>query len=102
MMLLQTERRKADLCSVVHCSSARRLRALRLFIAILVTNDGDSKRQTGGILGHREALARLGVSVMTDAEAVTYVRRKIAERDERMRLRAERDGARLPTWVGKD
>lgn len=70
--------------------------------AVLVTNDGLSKRQPRGILGGRAALARIGVQVMTDSEAVAYVRQKIAERDERMRLRAERDGTPLPEWVGAD
>jgi hypothetical protein len=70
--------------------------------AILVTNDGLSKRQPRGILGSRAALARIGVQVMTDSEAVEYVRHKIAERDKRMRLRAERDGTALPAWVGAD
>jgi hypothetical protein len=39
---------------------------------------------------------------VTDSEAVAYVRQKIAERDQRMRLRAERDGTPLPAWVGAD
>ena len=70
--------------------------------AILVTNDGLSKRQPRGILGSRAALARIGAQVMTDSEAVAYVRQKIAERDQRMRLRAQREGTPLPDWVGAD
>jgi hypothetical protein len=49
--------------------------------AILVTADGGSRRQPGGILGNRVALARLGVQVMSDGEAVALVREKIQERD---------------------
>jgi hypothetical protein len=68
--------------------------------AILVTADGGSKRQPRGILGSRSALRRLGVTVMTDSEAVAYVRQKISERDERLRFRARREGTLLPPWVG--
>ena len=74
----------------------------RKYTAILVTGDGGSKRQPGGILGNREALAQLGISVMTDAEAVAYTKERIAERDERLRRRADRDGTVLPAWVGQD
>ena len=70
--------------------------------ATLITNDGGSKRQPGGILGNRDRLADLGVRVMTPPEAVRLVRQRIAERDERARRSAERDGKRLPEWVGKD
>ena len=38
--------------------------------ANLVTDDGGSGRQPGGILGNRDRLARLDVRVMSDAEAV--------------------------------
>jgi hypothetical protein len=70
--------------------------------AALITADGGSRRQPGGILGNRTALSRLGVSVVTDAEAVELVRRKIAERDARLRAQAARNGTVLPPWVGAD
>jgi len=70
--------------------------------ATLVTADGGSRRQPGGILGNRTALSRLGVSVVTEAEAVAIVRREIAERDARLRAKAARNGTVLPTWVGTD
>jgi hypothetical protein len=70
--------------------------------AILLTSDGSSKRQPRGILGSRAALDLIGVQVMTDGEAVAFVRQKISERDLRMRLRAERDGTSLPEWLGAD
>jgi hypothetical protein len=70
--------------------------------AILVTADGASKRQPGGILGNRAGLAALGVQVMTDDEAVAHVRRKIHERDELAVWRARRDGKPVPAWVGAD
>jgi hypothetical protein len=44
---------------------------------VLVTNDGASKRQPGGILGNAIKLAKLGVKVMTDREAVQLVEDKI-------------------------
>jgi hypothetical protein len=46
--------------------------------AILVTNDGGSKRQPGGIIGNRDRLARLGITVMRPHEVVELVREKIA------------------------
>jgi hypothetical protein len=70
--------------------------------AILVTNDGDSKRQPGGILGHRDMLARLGVTVMRPGEVVADVRDKIEARDQRARHSAEWQGNRVPSWVGQD
>lgn len=72
------------------------------YAAILVSNDGGSRRQPGGILGNRDALAELGVTVMTDEEAVALVRKKIALRDQRLRQMAALDGTTLPEWVGKD
>jgi hypothetical protein len=70
--------------------------------AILVTADGGSRRQPGGILGNRDALARVGITVMTDAEAVALVRGKITARDERLRMRARHTGSQPPAWIGKD
>ena len=43
--------------------------------AILVTRDGNSRTQPRGILGSREELAALGVTVLTFSEAVTYAKR---------------------------
>jgi len=70
--------------------------------ATLITADGGSRRQPGGILGNRTALSRLGVSVVTDAEAVDLVRRRISERDARLIARAARNGTSIPSWVGQD
>jgi hypothetical protein len=70
--------------------------------AILVTADGASKRQPGGILGNRAGLAALGIEVMTDEQAVLLVRQKILERDMRARWRADQNGTVVPTWVGAD
>lgn len=70
--------------------------------AILITNDGDSKRQPGGMLGNREGLKRLGAKILNDEEAVQLVRHLIKKRDERTRRYCERVGEALPDWVGKD
>ena len=51
---------------------------------ILITHDGGSRRQPGGILGHREQLEKLGAHVVTDEEAVALVERCIRERDRRL------------------
>ena len=69
---------------------------------ILITWDGDSKQQSGGILGNREKLRSLGIQVMRDPEAVKLVKHKIIERDEFARRIASRTGEPLPDWIGKD
>lgn len=70
--------------------------------AILVTADGGSRRQPGGILGHRDELKRLGITVLTDEEAVALVKKKIAERDGLAAERRGWKGSPLPAWVGVD
>jgi hypothetical protein len=69
---------------------------------ILVTADGGSKRQPGGILGNRAALRELGVQIMTSEGAVALVEGKLRERDKIARLFAQRDRLPLPDWVGRD
>jgi hypothetical protein len=69
---------------------------------ILITDDGGSKQQPGGILGNRERLSSLGIQVMRDYEAVEFVKHKIIERDESARRIASRTGESLPHWIGKD
>lgn len=69
--------------------------------AILVTSDGGSKSQPGGILGNREKI-RDYVRIMTADEAVAFVRDKINERDQ-FNLRVAREyRGELPEWTGKD
>ena len=69
--------------------------------AILVTNDGDSKKQPGGILGNADKLKDY-VKIMGDDEAVEFVNKKIEERDNRNREIAKITGKELPEWTGKD
>ncbi len=71
------------------------------YVAILVTRDGGSRTQPGGILGNRDKLSGI-VSIMTDREAVAFIRNKIRERDEFNRRVAQEFGAELPKWTGKD
>ena len=61
----------------------------------LVTADGD-------ILTQREALARLGLRVMTDTEAAELVDGAIRERDVEARDDATAKEEPLPPWVGQD
>lgn len=68
----------------------------------LITNDGGSKSQPGGILGNRERLAQRGITVLTPEEAVALVERGITARDESARKMAELMGQRVPEWVGRD
>jgi hypothetical protein len=69
--------------------------------AILVTGDGASKSQPGGILGNRDKLREI-VQIMSPIEAVDFVRKKICERDEFNRRVAEELGGELPPWTGID
>jgi hypothetical protein len=69
---------------------------------ILITNDGESKRQAGGILGNRERLRSSGIQVVRDYEAVELVKHKIIERDEFARRIASKTGEPLPDWIWKD
>ena len=71
--------------------------------ATLVTNDGGSKTQPGGILGNREALrGAVGVEIMSPAVAVSFVREKITERDQHNVKIAARVGSAPPDWTGQD
>jgi hypothetical protein len=69
---------------------------------ILVTADGDSRKQPGGLLGHRKELSDLGVRIMSDEEAVQHVRIRIKDRDI-LAARAAKIACRPePDWLGKD
>jgi predicted nucleic acid-binding protein len=70
--------------------------------AILVTNDGDSRRQPRGMLGNREKLKKLGVEILRDDEAVRLVQDLIKKRDERTCLYCERQKIPVPDWIGND
>jgi hypothetical protein len=69
--------------------------------AILVTADGASRTQPGGILGNRHKLNGF-VRIMTPEEAVNHVETKIRERDEFNREMTKWIKAELPPWTGKD
>jgi hypothetical protein len=71
--------------------------------AILVTGDGGSKRQPGGILGNRDKLwDRYRLQVFSPDEAAEYVRHKIRERDSFNERVVKEHGSELPEWTGKD
>lgn len=71
------------------------------YAAILVTADGGSKSQPGGILGNRHKLKEV-VQILSPDEAVDFVRQKIRERDAfNVRLVKELSGE-LPPWTGRD
>jgi hypothetical protein len=73
------------------------------YAAILVTNDGGSKSQPGGVLGNRNALTqRFDIRILTADEAVAFVRAKIRERDEFNRQVVREFGGQLPDWTGQD
>lgn len=71
--------------------------------AILVTNDGGSKTQPGGILGNRDALfQKFNVRVLPAPEAIDFVRSKIRERDDFNRQWVQEFGGVLPEWTDQD
>jgi hypothetical protein len=73
------------------------------YVAILVTQDGGSRSQPGGILGNRDELAaRFAVRILTPDEAVAFVREKIRERDDFNRQVVREFGSELPDWTDKD
>jgi hypothetical protein len=69
--------------------------------AILVTADGGSKTQPGGILGNRDKLRDI-VQILSPDEAVAFVREEIAKRDEFNAQVALEFGGELPSWTGAD
>ena len=71
------------------------------YAAILVTEDGGSKTQPGGILGNRDKLRDI-VRILSPDEAVAFVREKIRERDEFNGKVAKQFGYELPLWTGLD
>ena len=71
------------------------------YAAILITGDGGSKRQPGGVLGNRHKLEGI-VKILSPDEAVEFVKRKIMERDEFNIRVAKEFGRQLPEWTGID
>lgn len=76
--------------------------AAKKYCGYLITSDGASKAQPGGILGHKKELQQLGINVMSDIEAVDYIRTLIIARDIIAKDNSERTGEPLPLWVNKD
>lgn len=71
--------------------------------ATLVTNDGASNSQPGGILGNRNKLQAITeIRILSPKEAVEFVASKIKERDDFNRRIAQETGKTLPDWTGKD
>jgi hypothetical protein len=71
------------------------------YAAILVTGDGGSKTQPGGILGNRDKLKDM-LKILSPEEAVDFVRSKIQERDNFNRRIVNEFGGELPEWTGRD
>ncbi len=69
----------------------------------LVTNDGASKSQPGGILGNRDKLQVIaGIKILSPTEAVQFIESKIKERDYFNKRVAQETGKTLPDWTGMD
>jgi hypothetical protein len=71
------------------------------YAAILVTGDGGSKSQPGGILGNRHKLKEI-VQILSPDEAVDFVRQKIRERDQFSVQLVNEFGGEFPPWTGRD
>jgi hypothetical protein len=71
------------------------------YAAILVTADGDSKTQPGGILGNRDKLKNM-LKILSPDEAIDFVRSKIQERDDFNMRVAKEFGGEVPDWTGSD
>jgi hypothetical protein len=75
----------------------------KIWCAVLITNDGASKRQPRGILGSKEQLHReVGVQVMRPEDAVEIVKNRIASRDKMEMADAVRERRSVASWHGKD
>ncbi|SEM10093.1 hypothetical protein SAMN05518845_11669 [Variovorax sp. YR750] len=71
--------------------------------AILITNDGGSNSQPGGILGNSKRLSEeLGLQVLRPEEAVEFIRNKILERDGFNAQVTALTGKPVPEWTGQD
>ncbi len=71
------------------------------YAAILVTEDGGSKTQPGGILGNRDKLKNM-LEILSPDEAIDFVRSKIQERDH-FNIRVQKEiGGEVPDWTGSD
>ncbi len=71
------------------------------YAAILVTADGGSKTQPGGILGNRDKLKSM-LNILSPDEAIDFVRSKIQERDD-FNIRVQKEfGGEVPDWTGSD
>lgn len=89
---IQNENQANDVKIVCHAAH---------YHAILVTNDGGSKRQPGGILGNADKLSDI-VSIMNPQQAVDYIEGKIRDRDGMNKKIGEHTGQSLPEWTDKD
>ena len=78
------------------------IRIAQLWGAIVITDDGDSKTQPGGILGAASRLHReIDVQVMRDFEAEKLVARLIRERDQMEISFAAQEGREIASWCSK-
>lgn len=75
----------------------------KMSFATVVTLDGGSNRQPGGMLGSADRLlSEAGIRVLTAEHAVDEIRECIRIRDDTARTVFAASGRRLPKWVGKD
>lgn len=79
------------------------IRVAQLWGAIVITDDGASKRQPGGLLGATLRLHReVGVKVIRDVDAEGMVSRLINQRDQLEIFEAAFEKRTVADWCGKD
>lgn len=72
------------------------------YLMPLITDDGASRSQPGGILGAKAQLRKLGITVLRAEDAIAEIEGAIRSRDD-IALRVHQEfGQKLPDWYGKD
>ncbi|MDO9478329.1 MAG: hypothetical protein Q7L07_16590 [Pseudohongiella sp.] len=72
------------------------------YCAPLITDDGASRSQPGGILGARAQLRKMGITVLRAEEAISEIEDLIRSRDEFAHRVHQECGLELPDWYGRD
>jgi len=72
------------------------------YVMTLITEDGASKKQSGGILDAQSELQKIGIRVLRDTEAIAEIEQSIRDRDQMAQRINEEYDHDLPDWVNRD